>query len=264
MNMLSLKWLGGGWRVRWVGVLSFCVILLAVGVRADDLADAEEGQKLAEQLRRTPPAQELDMTGKLNIRDANGALREVPFRFKGTITPTNWLTIYRAQSLNDAVGSTQTVAVLHSPGSPNTYWRLPKGAGEDWEVLQGADTRQVFAGSDFTLLDLGLEFLHWPQQKVLKKEMRKSRACTVLESKSGVVDATGYQRVVSWVDNVSGGILVAEAYDAQGRMIKEFTVNSLKKIDGNWQVQQMEMRTLKDKTRTRLDFEFKDKERSAP
>lgn len=259
---------GGG------GLFSICMVLvwlgwggMAVLVGAEELVavnETEEGAKLARQLRNTPPAQELDMSGKLNIRDATGAVREVPFTFKGTITPTNWLTIYRAHASGGNVPATQTVAVMHSADVPNSYWHLPQGSGENWQPLEGKDARTSFAGSDFALTDLGLEFLHWPQQKVMKKEMRKSRACTVLESRAPQGDASGYAKVLSWVDNVSGGILVAEAYDDKGKMLKEFTVNSLKKVEGNYQVQQMEMRTLPEKTRTRLDFELKEKERSSP
>ena len=39
-----------------------------------------------------------------------------------------------------------------------------------------------FAGSDFWIADLGLEFFHWPEQKVLKKEFRRNCSCVVLES----------------------------------------------------------------------------------
>ena len=48
-----------------------------------------------------------------------------------------------------------------------------------------------FAGSDFWLCDLGLEFFHWPQQKVLKKEFHRQCACTVLESTNPNPSADG-------------------------------------------------------------------------
>ena len=39
-----------------------------------------------------------------------------------------------------------------------------------------------FAGSDFWVADLGLEFFHWPEQKVLPNttNLKRSRAYTVV------------------------------------------------------------------------------------
>jgi hypothetical protein len=67
-----------------------------------------------------------------------------------------------------------------------------------------------FAGSDFWVADLGLEFLHWPKHLLLRKEMRRSRPCDVLESTCSQ-PATGYSRIVSWIDIESAGILHAHA-----------------------------------------------------
>ena len=50
--------------------------------------------------------------------------------------------------------------------------------GADRE-LSGDGTMIPFVGSDFWLGDLGLEFFHWPEQKVLKKEFHRNCACTL-------------------------------------------------------------------------------------
>ena len=79
-----------------------------------------------------------------------------------------------------------------------------------------------FAGSDFWIADLGLEFFHWPEQKILKKEFRRGRGCMVLESTNPNPSTNGYSRVDSWIDKESGGIVQAKAYDAKGKLLKEF------------------------------------------
>ena len=114
-----------------------------------------------------------------------------------------------------------------------------------------------FAGSDFWIADLGLEFFHWPEQKILKPyEMRRGRACHVLESTNPNPSPNGYSRVVSWIDNETLGIVQAEAYDAKGELLKEFYPKSFKKVNGQWELQEMEIRNDRTGSRTRLEFEL--------
>ena len=109
---------------------------------------------------------------------------------------------------------------------------------------------------DFWLCDLGLEFFHWPEQKVLKKEFSRNRACMVLESTNPQPSAHGYSRVVSWIDEETLGIVHAEAYDAQGKLLKVFDPKSFKKVNGQWELQEMEIRNVQTGSRTRLEFDL--------
>jgi hypothetical protein len=104
-------------------------------------------------------------------------------------------------------------------------------------------------------MDLGLEFLHWPAQRLIRTEMRKGRVCHVLESLCLKPPTNAYARVVSWIDKETGGLLLAEAYDKGNRLMKEFAVRSFKKVEGQWQLQEMEIRSVKTGRRTRLEFD---------
>ena len=121
----------------------------------------------------------------------------------------------------------------------------------------GTQWTHPFPGGDFWAVDLGLEFFHWPDQKILKHEMRRGQPCKVLESINPAPSTNGYSRVVSWIDNESGGIVHAEAYDANGGLLKEFDPKSFKKVDGQWQLQDMEIRNAQTGSRTRLEFDLK-------
>ena len=114
-----------------------------------------------------------------------------------------------------------------------------------------------FAGSDFWICDLGLEFFHWPGQKILKKEFRRNCSCMVLESTNPDPTPSGYSRVVCWIDEQSDGIVQAEAYDAQGKLLKEFYPKDIKKVKGQWQVQSLEIDNVQTGSRTRLEFDLK-------
>ena len=84
------------------------------------------------------------------------------------------------------------------------------------ELLAARGARvMAVARSEGELADLGLEFLHWPQQRVLRYEMRRSKSCEVLESLNPQPVPGGYARVVSWVITESPhGIVHAAAYAA--------------------------------------------------
>ncbi len=114
-----------------------------------------------------------------------------------------------------------------------------------------------FAGSDFWAVDLGLEFLHWPAQKILRGDTARGRLCNVLESTNPNPSTSGYSRVLCWIDNESLGIVKAEAYDAKGKLLKEFLPKDIKKVDGQWQVGSMEIDNVQTGSRTKLEFDLK-------
>lgn len=111
-----------------------------------------------------------------------------------------------------------------------------------------------FAGSDFRIADLGLEFLHWPEQKVTGHESRRMRDCTVLESDNPNPSAGDYSRVVTWLDNKTLAIIYAEAYDANDKLLKVFEPKSVKKVNGQWELQDIEIRNVQTHSRTWIRF----------
>ena len=248
----------------------------------DSVESIIQGRKLALQLLEQRPPENTTQTGILKLRDAEGNHLEIPIKCEVTVTPTNWQSLYEAVYTND----TETLAVTHSDiqthhlegdfpssggrqyisfgrsdfqiGSPNGYTHrhirreLAGGVKDSWK-----DHLIPFAGSDFWECDLGLEFLHWPRQKILKKEFRRQCACMVLESTNPHPTTNGYSRVVSWIDEESLGIVEANAYDANGKKLKNFYPKNLEKVNGQYQVQSMIMDNLQTGSRTRLEFDLK-------
>jgi hypothetical protein len=122
------------------------------------------------------------------------------------------------------------------------------------QKLNSEQIMTPFSGSDFWIADLGLEFLHWPQQLLLKQEMRRSRSCNVLDSINPHSSSSGYSRVVSWFDIESGGVVMAQAFDAKDKLLKEFAPKEMKKVQGQWQLEEMEIRNIQTGSRTRVQF----------
>ena len=214
-------------------------------------AQAErEARALVAEMLSQKPAQ--TNTGLLKIRDGNGVQRELPMRFEIWSTTTSSTSVYEVKDPGPPRREIK-LTVVHSDGRPNQYLLSENGALA--KTLTGNESMIPFAGSDFWVADLGLEFLHWPQQKLSKKEMRRSRFCDVLESVNPIPAADGYSRVVSWIEQEPPhGIVHADAYDAKGERVKQFDPKEFEKVQGEYQLQEMEIRSRKSGSRTSIEF----------
>ena len=239
------------------------ILFFAVGAMAQTtnvLSDAEiQGRKLAQQLCEARPAENFTNTGVLKIRDSKGGQTNLSVKCEIIITATNWENNYIAFlkfGPNGIWVCTETFTVVHDGSSVNRYLRQFYCNPDQATGLFPVEKNMPFVNSDFWAEDLGLEFFHWPEQKILKHEMRRGRACKVLESVDPSPATNGYSRVVSWIDNESGGIVQAEAYDFKNKLLKEFAPKSFKKVNGQWQLQEMEIRSVQTGSRTRLEFDL--------
>jgi hypothetical protein len=205
---------------------------------------------LKEILSRAPTAVR-EVTGTLNIRDGNGKTHP-PVPIKWTVRPRaeEWNDVY--QTPRDSVIPPEDLMITHRDSSTNSYNYKRNGV-----LVPESKTNLFipFGTSDFWVADLGLEFLHWPGAVHLKTEMRKSRACYVIETRNPKPWPGAYARVVSWVDTETGGLVRAEAYDQDEKLFKEFSVKSIgKNKEGHWEVKSVEIRNEKTDSRTILEF----------
>lgn len=235
------------------------VLFFAIGAAAAEtngLSDVEnQGRQLAQRILEQQPAENLTNVGVLIIQD-EGRRSEIPVRFQTAVAADRWSTTYATLSGSNRM----TLIVVHEAGKPNRYELAagPPSEPHPPEILTGNQTMIPFAGSDFWVADLGLEFFHWPEQKILKEyEMRRGRACHVLESVNPNPSPNGYSRVVSWIDNETLGIVQAEAYDAKGNLLKEFYPKDFKKVHGQWELQEMEIINDQTGSRTWIKFDLK-------
>ena len=208
---------------------------------------ARQGHALATQILGEKPPENFINTGVMTIRDSRNKRTRIPIKFEVITTPSNWLSHYR--------GGSTVATVIHNGSQPNEYQlRAPDGTTN---MLSANQANTPFVGSDFSIADLGLEFLHWPVQNLTKKEMKRSRSCNVLESVNPHPVPGGYSRVVSWLDIQStNGIIYAEAYDYRGKELKEFIPKKV--IHG--QLAEMEIDNVQADSRTTVDFDV-DKEK---
>lgn len=235
----------GAWLVA--GGAAFALPMAAV--TTNDVATAErEGRELARQLCEIRPAENCTNTGRLLIRPAKASRRELSFRSRVSVTESNWATYYEAaQGANPPF----TFSVEFRSDAASEY----QLGGTNFPAATQPPV--AFAGSDFWLTDLALDFFRWPSQHLTRRELKKSQACAVLESRNPTPGAGGYARVVSWIDADTYGIVQAEAYDAKGKLLKEFRPSELEKVNGEWQVKELEIENVQTGSRTKLVFDLK-------
>jgi hypothetical protein len=228
------------------------LLLVTISVRAvttNDLVTAErEGRELARQLRDARPSTDLTNSGQLGIRTSRKQRITLQFDSRVNVAETNWTSYYEAK---DGTNKLAAFSVEHRPDAPNVY-RV-----DHTNLLDTSQTMLPFAGSDFWLADLGLEFFHWPVQLLIRKEIKRGESCSVLESRNPSPPPGGYSRIVSWIDNDTGGIVLAEAYDAKEKLLKEFSPTEFEKVNGEWQLHKLEMENVQAGSRSILTFDLR-------
>lgn len=239
---------------RWgLGVwFTLCLLLtsLAVSLRADPVA---EGVALAQELLGQRPDAATTNAGTLRIRARGQPATTLPLRVLMLPNHPDWQGRYEAGEGTNQV----SLIIQHGAGTNRGYTLIESGPdGPRITHPAGNATMVPFAGSDFWIADLGLEFLHWPQQRIVAREMRRSRACLVLESTNPNPAPGAYRRVRAWIDTENRGMVIAEAYDDSNRLLKTFTPTSIVKVQGAYTLEEMELRNLQTRSQSLIKFDL--------
>lgn len=242
-------------------VLLAAFLLGALSLRAQEddpyPTGPEAGRQLAAKLRAIKPEESTNWHGVLRIFGRGRKIPPVPLECQITVGDTNWTATYVTAPAGTNIA--EKFVVVFSTNGPNEYFYArasapgkPPGAAKQ---LFGAAADIPIGGSDFWLSDLGLEFLHWPDQLRLKGEMRSGRPCYVLVSANPHPAPGGYSRVKTWIEKESGQPLIAEAFrsDNPNKVMKSFSLDKVTNVNGHYQVKDLEI-TGEGKFWTRLEM----------
>lgn len=256
MRVRRREWLG--W---WVATAVIGCMLAPAVWSADRTRAGDRGRQLAESIRAQRPAGPTASTGTLRMRTADGRRVTLPMEVEVLLNTNSWSTVYRARFPD---GRREVLTVVNpEEGMPHYVLHRASGDGNVAESRPGRPDELFlsFAGTDFWFVDLGMAFLHWPDQRWLKRETRRTRACEVLESRNPLVTPGAYQRVVTWVDVETGGIVHAEAYDSRNELLKVFSPGSFARVGSRYELRDMEIRNEQTDSRTTLQFDMADPEK---
>lgn len=144
------------WRAGWLaGCLTLaCAFAGWPGAgltTAQAAAPPAAGQLLARQILDQAPPQNSTVSATLLVRHPDGTRVTVPLTCFVQLTNSGWDTLYEAVLTN----RTEWLRVRHTPGAANTGFL----AAAPSVPVAAAGLMTPFAGSDFCLADLGLDFL---------------------------------------------------------------------------------------------------------
>ena len=214
------------WAILWILVVGTGVLSVA---GADETAESQ-GRELAQRLRTVAPEESSTNQAVLRIRNREGR-RQIPVTVVTQPGKGRWTVEYQVGGPG-AKGAGEVSRIHYSAGGPPTFEVVVEGLGKP--PIQGgrAPGDWAIAKSDFLLRELGMEFLHWPEQRVIGRELSNSRWCQVLESVSKKPE--GPASVRSWIDEKLGVVLSAEVYDARKVRLKHFSITQFREQADRW------------------------------
>jgi len=197
------------------------LILAALVLGAASLAEAQDApsaKEILRQVRLSQAAQEETLQGHLRTGGTKIPVRIViegsTMRYDFPKPPSLLLTFNEGGSRLQEVGK--------------------GGSG----TVKGAEYATKVQGSDISYEDLSMNFLYWPDAEVIGEETRLTRKCWVVEVHPGR-EPSQYGTVRLWVEQKSGALLGAEAYNRAGKLARRFTVRSVQKVRGAYFLKQM-------------------------
>lgn len=199
-----------------------------------------DARAILRSVRLAQSAQRLNLNGQLRTGP-----QKIPFRLRvesGTVR-------YEFSEPPQAI-----VLRLGDKGS-----RLEEVSGGAAERVSPARFDDKVRGTDISYEDLSMRFLYWPEGAVQGEETKLLRRCWKVRVEPGGTESQ-YGLVVLWVEQESGALLQAEAYDKAGNFARRFSVRSVQKAEGAWILKQMRIEAApapgaKDRTPTYLEIE---------
>jgi len=95
----------------------------------------------------------------------------------------------------------------------------------EWQVVTGAEKTSSVAGTDLAYEDLGIDFLRWPDAKLVGNDNIIMLDCWTYEANPPV--ESNYAKVRYWISKTYLTMIRADGLNAQGQAIKRFTFNSV-------------------------------------
>ena len=224
----------------WAGLLAWAVPVCA---RA---ADAE-AEALMERVRLSMPEVPLELSASIRVLDAEGRnLQSV--RAAALLTPMEGGRTAR-YTLFDAFGSVLEEMTVELGGGPAGF-RFARG-----DPPEAAERPDLFTGiqeTGISWMELSFSFFWWPNPRLVGVERVANRwECQILEIDCPPEHVGGWSQVRLWVAPAYSAVVRGEAW-RDGRAIKRFDVQSVKKLRQVYMIGDLEVKDLVTGGRTRL------------
>ncbi len=209
--------------------------MLACASAADPAPDARELLKMA----RTAQANlDWKFTGHLWV--ARSAKR-IPF----ILTISNGMIRYEFQDTKD----TLTLRL----GEKDS--RLEETKDGKRERITPAKADEQVRQTSITYEDLAMRFLYWTDAKVIDSDTIAGRSCWQVEIVPPKDTTTQYSKVTVWLAKDDNALMMMEARDASGKLLRKYAVRTFMKRNGFWFLKQMEITDPGSKRTTFLELD---------
>jgi len=206
-------------------------LALALALTFTSLAYSEpvpSAQEILASVRMLETRQQIDLHGQLRDNET-----VIPFRLIQTGPIIRYSFSNPAEQVQLRLGENSS--------------RLDVVTDTGTEKLAASKLDQAIRGTGVTYEDLALQFLYWPNARVLGQENIRTRNCWKLQLRAPSRESQ-YSNVLLWIDKTSGALMRLEGYDWNGQLAKRFEVVSAQKIDNRWFLKQMRIEELQPGT----------------
>lgn len=205
-----------------------------------------DGPTVMERMRAALPGDVVEVRGTLIPRGpAAGDVRKLD-----AVLVLDWHgSPARAEfEMRDAqTGEFVTSFEVERPAGGTSRYRGIDAQGSSRVVAPG----ESVANTAFTWADLAFEYLWWPTAVTTGAEMRRQRRCYLVDVPNP--DPKAEEAFVRlWVDDSVYALLQAETRNAEGKILRELSVKSLRKMGGQWLVEDIEVRDFRNNRHTVL------------
>ena len=128
-------------------------------------------------------------------------------------------------------------------GKEDAKWLYLPAMKKTRRISGSSSKTDYFMGTDFTYDDMGSRHVDEDKHKLLREEVKNGYKCWVLESVP-VDKHEIYSRKVSWIRQDCLVAAYVEYYDKLNKLHRVLTIDDVKKIQGFWTIQKMEMKNV--------------------
>ncbi len=207
--------------------------------------DQAEGARVLSQFQQAGIAGTYWLSFELRVMPRKGAERTVEGQLLGTHGPQGPLT--RLTLANERW--------LIQSGPSSAAWTAPAGQAARAATL--AETLQPIAGTDLTLFDLQMPFLHWTDfvhEGLTKVRARPAHQFLLYPPADFAQTRPDLAAVRIYIDTQFQALVQVEQLGADGKPIKGMTLIDLKKVGEQWLVKSIDLRNNATRDKTRLTF----------
>ena len=208
-------------------------------------ADQAEGARILGQFRQAGIAGTYWLSFELRVMPRKGAERTISGEMLGTPGPQGPLT--RLTFEHDRW--------LIQSGAQPAAWTAP--AGKPARAATTAETLQPVAGTDLTLFDLQMPFLHWTDfvyEGLAKVRGRPAHQFMLYPPADFAAVQPDLSGVRVYIDTQFQALVQVEQLGKDGKTTKGLTLIDLKKVGEQWLVKSIDLRNLATRDKTRLTF----------